>query len=305
MIRPLLGVLLLAATWTAAAADTVQYKVELIIFENLDPAALQAEHWPADPGTPPLNNAMELNTLTAATPSTASPSGPAAAPSATSSATGTSPGPAVITPALGATSSAQIPPSAASVTPRWRWLDPSELTLNGVEQKLSNSKRYRPLLHIGWIQPLDSSDQGTPVHLYDGLKPQQNNDTHDVAAPPAVTQVLAPPLDAAEPPAASEANTVQAQNTGAQAPPHVIDGTFTLRRGRFLHVDADIGYRDTYTPEGTAPDSGAMQPVTLYVRMAQSRRIRGDELHYLDHPLFGVLFVVSPYPPAAADVPAK
>ncbi len=301
MIRPLLGVLLFAATWTAAVADTAFYKVELIIFENLDPAALQAEHWPADPGTPPLNNAMELNALTAAAPSAASPT---SGPAATTSATGASPGPAAITPALDATSPAQIPPPAAPVTPSWRWLDPSELTLNGVEQKLSNSERYRPLLHIGWIQPLDSSDQGTPVHIYDGLKPRQDINAHDIAPQPAATQALAAPLDD-EPPAAGEANPAQAQNASAQASPHVIDGTFTLRRERFLHVDADIGYRKTYTPEVTAPDSGAQQPVTLYVRMVQSRRIRGDELHYLDHPLFGVLFVVSPYPPAAADDPAK
>ena len=29
--------------------------------------------------------------------------------------------------------------------------------------------------------------------------------------------------------------------------------------------------------------------------MTQSRRIHSGELHYLDHPLFGVLFEVTPY----------
>jgi len=302
MIRPLLGVLLFAATWTATAADTALYKVELIVFENLDPAAPQAEHWPADPGTPPLDNAMELNALTAAALSAANPT---SEPAATSSATGTPPEAAVVMPALADAAPAQIPPPVEPDMPSWRWLDPSELALNGAEHKLSSSGHYRPLLHIGWVQPLDSSDQGTPLHIYDGLKPRQEGSAHNIAPQPADPQALAPPLDVADPQAAHEANTEQAQNTGAQAWSHVIDGIFTLRRGRFLHVDADIGYRKTYAPEGTIPDSGALQPITLYVRMVQSRRVRSGELHYLDHPLFGVLCVVTPYPPAAADAPTN
>ena len=73
MNRLLLGCILLAVSWTASAADITLYKVELIVFENLDPSAPQAEDWPADPGTPSLNNAMELDTLPEAPPPAAEP----------------------------------------------------------------------------------------------------------------------------------------------------------------------------------------------------------------------------------------
>jgi hypothetical protein len=347
MTRLLIGSLLLAIALTASAADTAPsppsppslYKVELIVFENLDPAALHAEQWPEDPGTPPLDNAMELNALTAAaaaavkpapapdavsagaTPADASgepPPGTAPAPlPAAASAVAAPVDPAAATPTLPAVAPAPTPPEAAPVMPSWRWLDQTELALNGAEQKLINSGKYHPLLHIGWIQPLDSSEQGTPIHIYDDLKPQQdakedgvtpqNNAPQALAAPladaPAPPQTAPAPETVAPAPSTPDATPPPAEETPEQMPPppHVLDGTFTLRRGRFLHADVDLGYRKTYVPTETLPDGSAAQPVTLYVRMTQSRRLRNDELNYLDHPLFGVLFVVSPYLPAAAD----
>jgi hypothetical protein len=184
-------------------------------------------------------------------------------------------------------------------------LNDSELKLNGLIQKLSASQRYRPLLHLGWIQPLDSSDQGTAVHIYDGMAMKQAG-----AAPPAPT-ASAPQAQADAAPQSQEAGTQAAESISAPASaPHQLDGTFTLRRGRFLHVDADFGYRETEPatePAAGSETAGAepvqSQAVTRYVRMTQSRRIRNDELHYLDHPLFGVLFVVSPYQQDPATTP--
>jgi hypothetical protein len=287
MMRLLLGLILSAALWPALAADdaasdtTTLFRVELIVFENLDPAALQAEQWPDDPGKPPLDRARELNDLTAA----AAP--PAAAPA-----------------------SAQ----AAPTPPAWRWLAPNQLRLNAQEQKLTASGRYRPLLHIGWIQPLDNSGHGIPIHLYDGMQPQGSAAASPTApaapAPePGTAPPPAPPGAAVAPPFGAPAAAGDAPaNAAEEPPPHTLDGTFTLWQSRFLHADVDLGYRRTYVPAPPAstvpPAADAAQavvppaspePVTLYVRMTESRRLRGDELHYLDHPLFGVLVTVSPY----------
>src|SRR3569623_3168636 len=63
MKKALFPLLLLAAV-AARAEDG--YKVEVIKFENLDPAAAQAELW-ADTGAPPLDKAVELTAISATT----------------------------------------------------------------------------------------------------------------------------------------------------------------------------------------------------------------------------------------------
>jgi len=55
-------------------------------------------------------------------------------------------------------------------------------------------------------------------------------------------------------------------------------GTLQVTRGRFMHVDANLWYRD-----GSEVEAGA------YMILRESRRMRLGELHYLDHPKLGVL----------------
>jgi len=347
MNRLILGCTLLAVSWVVWADDTdttpttpKPYKVEVIVFENLDPNALQAENWPADPGMPSLDNAMELETLPAFVPPEVEPvpdASTAPATEATSVNTTTTDThttvpsltalPSEETPtapdsALMADANAVEPPAEPEIpVPSWRWMTESEYSLNQDEQKLLDSGHYRPLLHIGWVQPLDETNQGIPVHLYDGLKPKEE--------PPATTAMEQPPLDnplllpSDEPGAAAPAPEENPAPLNADAttsaseqpeqttqPPHILDGSFTLRKGRFLHVDVDLDYRikdipvpplDGPATEDKNQEDTAAQPVATYVRMVQSRRIRDDELHYLDHPLFGVLFMVSPLPEPTPD----
>jgi Peptidoglycan-binding protein, CsiV len=320
MKRLLLGFALLAVAWAASADDIALYKVELIVFENLDPGAIQAENWPDNPGTPPLDNAVELSAVTAAP----APLADATAVTQPLPPTATMPPPA----AQGAAT-----PSPPPIT-AWRWLNDSELSLNPQVQKLNDSRRYKTIVHVGWIQPLDSTDQGKAVHIYDGMElkhadavsqtqvsviPLNQDGDAPQQTPPAapVPEAATPPPQATPAPATAEDNADQTPQNAAQSPgdnaapppaaetPHILDGTFTLRRGHFLHVDVDLGYTKTVNVEGPPPGADAApvapQTTSIYVRMTQSRRIRNDELNYLDHPLFGVLFVVSPYQTEGPD----
>jgi hypothetical protein len=183
---------------------------------------------------------------------------------------------------------------------------------------------------------VDSTDQGKAVHIYDGM---ESSRTADAADPTQATVIpLAPDAADTTPPAAAasdgpaaprepdpatgagdaapamEENADQASTT---EPPHILDGTFTLRRGRFLHVDVDLGYTKTVTvtqpattTESNSEDSAgtteaAPQTTSIYVRMTDSRRVRDESLHYLDHPLFGVLFMVTPYQAPGTDDSAE
>ncbi len=60
-----------------------------------------------------------------------------------------------------------------------------------------------------------------------------------------------------------------------------LSGEIALSLGRYLHLTLDL----TFTP----PDA----PDEHYV-LRQSRRMRSNERHYIDHPKFGVIAVITP-----------
>ena len=63
------------------------------------------------------------------------------------------------------------------------------------------------------------------------------------------------------------------------AAPFVLEGSFGVTLGRYLHFEARLLLR-------LAPDTTAL--------LAEKRRMRSEELHYLDHPAFGLLVYATP-----------
>lgn len=61
-----------------------------------------------------------------------------------------------------------------------------------------------------------------------------------------------------------------------------VTGRAALARGRYLHLTLDL----TYQPAGEE---------TRYV-LKQTRRMRSTEIHYIDHPRFGVVALITPAP---------
>lgn len=68
-----------------------------------------------------------------------------------------------------------------------------------------------------------------------------------------------------------------------------LDGTVRLSVARVLQFETDLRYRDPLA----APHADQTSTPHIY-RMAESRRMRSKELHYLDHPMFGVIVLVTP-----------
>jgi hypothetical protein len=72
-----------------------------------------------------------------------------------------------------------------------------------------------------------------------------------------------------------------------------IDGSVTLIRERYLHLDVDL----LLTPASSAPpvgysDGPDSRPA---FRLREKRRMRSREVHYFDHPRFGMIATVTPY----------
>ena len=79
-------------------------------------------------------------------------------------------------------------------------------------------------------------------------------------------------------------------------------GNVRVYLSRFLHVSLDISYEDA-TATGTAtaePPGNELREVAFAprYRLTTERQTRSGELHYFDHPAFGVLVKVTPVQPA-------
>lgn len=144
--------------------------------------------------------------------------------------------------------------------------------LGGVRRVLELSRDYRPLLHVSWQQPgLDARDVRA-IHL-DNTRFEKKTVEQD------------------ELPAGEEWDQPE------YVPPvKVFDGIIRLRKSRFLHLDVDFAYfPDVLEQPGPEVRDGTAGSVRLsadYVRLTESRRVKPDELHYFDHPLFGLIIQV-------------
>jgi hypothetical protein len=141
---------------------------------------------------------------------------------------------------------------------RVRPLRPEELKLGPEYRKLRAISAYEPLVHVGWVQPGLAEADAVPMDL-------------------GTLGVLNP------------------------------RGTVRVHLGTVrLHITLDLTYEDA---DGDAPaaaaarDAGSaandgLDEIVLapQYRLTATRSARSNELHYFDHPAFGVLVRVTPVP---------
>ena len=290
---------------TALAQEPVWYQIEVVVFAHRDATGAASEIWPTDPGPPTAETPVELassaSTLSidteAATPPIDTPNADAGA--------GPNPEEAGADAESATPQSTQTLDAVESLGLRaFVRLPDEELHLVNLRQRLDNSAGYRTLAHLGWRQPLSRNEKPRPVRIHSNTT--ETDEPLAVATPP--------PL---EPMAGSEAS---GEAAGVQRPVLPLDGTIAVALGRYLHVAADLIYSpeepqqpalvpqtptDAITREAAPTSEGSLnttappEPQALpsaapVYRMTQSRRMRSNELHYLDHPVFGVLVQATP-----------
>lgn len=90
----------------------------------------------------------------------------------------------------------------------------------------------------------------------------------------------------------SDARPVALPDSRARAGGDYVTGTARVGLGRYLHLDLDLTLHESdvrFTSAGGTPVETAPE-----YRLQESRRMRSKELHYFDHPLFGVLAIITP-----------
>jgi hypothetical protein len=76
-------------------------------------------------------------------------------------------------------------------------------------------------------------------------------------------------------------------------------GSLKLYLGRFLHMAVDLEYDvelGISGPSGFSTGLGAIERTRTYRLKSERNAFRSGELHYIDHPLFGMLMLVTPVP---------
>lgn len=273
------------------------YEIEMIIFERSSEIGRNAEVWPVETGLPDIAGAVELSVA-------------GLAPEALAGEALTGSGNGTPTKSTTAVASRGPMPRAFQLVP------PQKYRLKGIWSRLQKSSAYRPLLHIAWIQPGYASEDAQLVHVRNGNAALGAAAADSGGIVPALNEPgYAPTLSA----------RIRVARDRSKA---ALDGTVRVHRARYLHVQADLLYyrpldigarapiaADENLNAASLPDSPdtALTEQLLaeddaaprLFRLTESRRMRSRELHYLDHPLLGVLVEAWPVelPEAAPEAP--
>jgi hypothetical protein len=137
------------------------------------------------------------------------------------------------------------------------------LTLTENASAMASSSRYRVLRHLAWRQPGLDEESAIAVRMSIGNQTTiylpESSRGYDQFIPASLTP-------SAERPRIASTFTV--------------NGTIKIRLGRFLHMETLLVFTDPETGEG--------------FRLAQNRKMRSRELHYIDNPRFGILTRILP-----------
>jgi hypothetical protein len=128
----------------------------------------------------------------------------------------------------------------------------------------------RVILHTRWRQFMSAQATVIPVHLWGGKQ--------------YIKSAVPDPLDLDPPKLISDAFP-----TVIPPYPWEVEGTLTARLSRYIHVDADFVFQKS--------DRNGVHPY----RLTETRRMRSNALHYLDHPLFGIAILITPEKEAIVD----
>jgi hypothetical protein len=167
------------------------------------------------------------------------------------------------------------PPASGPDAPAFSRLPGDALKLSGIASRLRKSSSYEVLLHVGWVQPGMEESSTRAVALPLDWKPPAEERTADWS-------------DRATGAGYSPFDTVPASEP--------LYGSIRLIRQRYLHFEADLRYRrETSNPQPAADTADSAdtvripeKTVTVYP-LTQRERMRSGEIHYLDHPVLGIV----------------
>ncbi|QYJ80317.1 peptidoglycan binding protein CsiV [Shewanella acanthi] len=207
------------------------------------------------------------------------------------------------------------PSTASSTTYRYPASIPSTISGNGqntsgavllssnqgqfssIISALSREPGNRSLLHMTWQQPMTSKSGSVPIRLFSG-RDYSGRYSFD-------GRQLTQGQDTSTP--ISDGGVGQMQ---PNAPVWQLDGTINIYLNHYLYIETALNLRkegrkmmSTQTDDMPTSYAGAsssttvepskvMTPYLMSIPLEQNRRVKSDEIHYLDHPEMGMVIQI-------------
>ncbi len=155
--------------------------------------------------------------------------------------------------------------------------DKETLTLTEAATRLEKSPRYNVLSHIAWEQPGLAEDKAVSMPISGGTDFREEYPGRMESR--WETDEAGQMIEIPGPTSLNE-----------------LDGSVKLVLGRYLHLYTDLVYRKPVIVEQLDEETQeVLERRTLFDIPVQShRKMRSRELHYLDHPMIGILIEVTP-----------
>ena len=152
-------------------------------------------------------------------------------------------------------------------------------------EKLTKSNEYEIIYHSAWIQPGLDKENAEFIHL-NSIEKQSELTDIDSFIPGSN------PLNNNQP-----AAMMMAGNSSTQDNDPVLDGVVKVELGRYLHIYFDLKYQRDLAPVQGVMDSNTAETYKelKYYPVQTHRRMRSKEIHYIDHPLIGILVLATPF----------
>jgi len=152
---------------------------------------------------------------------------------------------------------------------------------------LAENDKNKILLHTSWRQPGMSSETALPIHF--------KREFINIATPPQTVPVTDPDL-----PQSDSIGTVSETERSKSR----LEGYIRIILSRYLHADVNLIYTTGLPIESTTIITPATQDEELETKavrlpviyhLQETRKMRSKEVHYLDHPVLGVIILATPY----------
>ncbi len=162
-------------------------------------------------------------------------------------------------------------------------LSSSQGQFANIINSLARDRGNHSLLHMTWQQPMSGKSSSVPMHLFAGkdFSKSYHYDGRQISQ-----QTL------------SDGATEPSQDS----PVWQLDGTLNIYLNNYLYIETALNLRkegrkllpvdNDGTNITTTTPQKVMTPYLMSVPLEQNRRVKSDEIHYLDHPEMGMVIQI-------------
>ena len=158
----------------------------------------------------------------------------------------------------------------------WQPIPEEEYILTDVANKLKRSGKYRILQHFAWRQPTVEKKDSVPIIVKAG---------RDFSSQ--FPERAYRPVDFGD-------TATSQDNDQFESQVRELDGTINVTITRYIHLYSDLVYRLPRSNPTDIHDVLDREKVLVDYSVNSHRRMKSRELHYIDHPLVGILVEATP-----------